>query len=118
MGGQTVLVLGGGIGGVVAANALRRRLDRRHRIVVVDREPTFALAASFLWVMTGARRPAQISTDRRRLRRAGIEVLQADVLEIDPTHRTVKTSAGEVSFDRLVVALGAELAPSTLPGFA
>jgi hypothetical protein len=26
---QTVLILGGGVGGVVAANALRRRLHRR-----------------------------------------------------------------------------------------
>ncbi len=48
---ENVLILGGGIGGVVAANALRKRLPRRHEIVVVDREPTFSLAASFLWAM-------------------------------------------------------------------
>jgi len=38
---QTVLVLGGGIGGVAAANRLRRRLDRRHRVVLVNRDPDF-----------------------------------------------------------------------------
>jgi sulfide:quinone oxidoreductase len=54
---QTIMILGGGIGGVVAANQLRRQLGRRHRVVLVDREPTFALAASFLWVTTGQRRP-------------------------------------------------------------
>jgi sulfide:quinone oxidoreductase len=85
--------------------------------VLVDRDATFRFAPSFLWVMTGARRPAQISTDRRCLRRAGIEVLQADVGEIDPTHHRVKTSEGEMSCDRLVIALGAELAPDALPGF-
>lgn len=68
-------------------------------------------------MLTGARRPEQISTDRRRLRRAGIEVLQAEVLAIDAAHRTVKTSAAELPFDRLVIALGAELAPEALPGF-
>jgi len=55
MPGQTILILGGSAGGIVAASRLRKRLDRRHRIVVVDREPSFALAASFLWVMTGAK---------------------------------------------------------------
>ncbi len=37
---HTVLILGGGVGGVVAANALRKRLPRPHRILLVDREPT------------------------------------------------------------------------------
>ena len=57
---EQILILGGGIGGVVAAKVLRRRLPRRHRVVVVDREPRFEFAASFLWVMTGSRRPEQI----------------------------------------------------------
>jgi NADH dehydrogenase FAD-containing subunit len=41
---HTVLILGDGVGGVVAANALRKRLDRRHCILLVDPEPTFTLA--------------------------------------------------------------------------
>ena len=113
----TIVILGGGTGGLVAARRLRRRLDPADRVVLVDRDATFGFAPSYLWVMTGARRPAQITTERRRLRRTGIEVLQADVLEIDPTHHTVKTSEAELSFDRLVIALGAELAPDALGGF-
>ena len=58
---QTVLVAGGGIGGVATANRLRRRLDRRHRVVLVNRDPDFSYAASYLWVMTGSRRPEQIT---------------------------------------------------------
>ncbi len=118
MADRTIAILGGGTGGLVTARRLRRTLDPGDRVVLVDRDATFRFAPSFLWVMTGARREAQVSTDRRRLRRAGIEVLQADVLEIDPTHHKVKTSESEVSFDRLVIALGAELAPDVLPGFA
>lgn len=118
MADHTVVVLGGGTGGLVAAQRLRRRLDPADRVVVIDRSPTFQFAPSFLWVMTGARRAAQISTDRRRLRHAGIEILHADALEIDPTGRRIKTTEAEVSFDRLVIALGAELAPDLLDGFA
>jgi len=114
---RTVVVLGGGTGGLVAARSLRRRLDPTDRVVVIDRSPTYLFAPSLLWVMTGARRPEQLSADRHRLRRRGIEVLDAEVHDIDLTHRRVKTSDTEVAFDRLVIALGAELAPDALDGF-
>jgi len=115
---RTVVVLGGGTGGLVAARSLRRRLDSTDRVVVIDRSPTYQFAPSFLWVMTGTRRSEQVSADRRRLRRAGIEVLQADVHEIDLTGRRIKTSEAEVDFDRLVIALGADLVPDAVEGFA
>lgn len=114
---HTVVVLGGGTGGVVAARRLRRLLTPTDRVVLVDRSPTYEFAPSFLWVMTGARRPAQVRADRRRLRQVGIEVLEAEVVGIDIPHRRITTSEADVGFDRLVVALGAELAPETLPGF-
>ena len=45
---KTVLILGGGVGGVVAARALRKRLGRRHRLVLIDREPQHLYAPSLL----------------------------------------------------------------------
>ncbi len=44
----TVVILGGGVGGLVAANPLRRRLDRSHRIVLLDRRAQHVFAPSFL----------------------------------------------------------------------
>ncbi len=115
---ENVLILGGGIGGVVAANALRKRLPRRHEIVVVDREPTFSLAASFLWVMTGARRPEQVSRPLERLRRKGIEVVRGVVERIDPQAREAVVSGQRLRGSQLVVALGAEFALDAIPGLA
>lgn len=115
---RTVVILGGGTGGLVAARRLRRSLDATARVVVVDRTPTFRFAPSYLWVLNGTRRGDRISSDRRRLRRAGIEVHEAEVLAIEPDQRRVKTSQAELSYDRLIIALGAELAPEELPGFA
>lgn len=113
---RTVLILGGGVGGVVAANALRRRLPRRHRIVVVDRDRAFSLAASYLWVMTGARRPAQISRPRARLARKGIEVLHGEVERIEPAERRAIVSGKPIEADDVVVALGAEFNLDAVPG--
>jgi len=114
----SVLILGGGIGGVAAANALRKLLPRRHRIVLVDREASFALAASFLWVMTGARTPAQVTRPLDRLQRRGIEVVHGEVERIDPRLREVVVSGGTLRADHLIVALGAEFALDAVPGLA
>lgn len=118
MAGKTVAVLGGGAGGLVAARLLRRRLDRGDRVVLVERDPVHRFAPSFLWVMGGSRRPEQVTADLRPLRRRGIELVEAEARAIDTDGRRVETSEGAIAYDRLVIALGAELAPEALPGFA
>jgi sulfide:quinone oxidoreductase len=118
MADRTVVILGGGTGGLVAARRLRRLLDPGDRVVLIDRSPTYRYAPSFLWVMTGARRPEQITRDLRTLRRRGIEVVIADIRAIDTANRSVETSSGAIDYDRLVISLGADLAPEALPGFA
>jgi sulfide:quinone oxidoreductase len=85
---------------------------------VIDRTADYQFAPSFLWVMNGTRRPGQVTAQRARLRRAGIEVIRATIHAIDPARRRVKTSETEIGFDRLIIALGAELAPGALPGFS
>ncbi len=115
---ETILILGGGIGGVAAANALRKRLAREHQIVVVDREPTFTLAASFLWVMTGDRTPERVSRPLERLRRKGIEVEHGEVQRIAPQAREVIVGGKTLRGDRVIVALGAEFALDAIPGLA
>ncbi|HEY5578454.1 MAG TPA: FAD/NAD(P)-binding oxidoreductase [Acidimicrobiia bacterium] len=116
-----VVILGGGTGGVVAASRLRRELESSNwagRVVLVDRDLSYRFAPSFLWVMSGARRPEQVTVDLRQLRRKGVELLQAEVLEIDSAGKMVKTTAGALDYERLVIALGADLAPEALPGFS
>lgn len=116
--GQTVLVLGGGIGGVVTANRLRKRLDSQHTVVLVNREAEFSYAASYLWVMTGARRPKQVTRPLQRLQRRGIEVVIGEVEKIDPVTRTVVVAGRNIAADYIVVSLGAEWATGRVPGLA
>lgn len=118
MTGKTILILGGGVGGIVTANALRRRLDPQHRIVVVDKQSEYVFAPSLLWVMVGWRQPAQITRDLRRLLRPGVEVLRAEVEEIDPERAVVRAGGTALAYDYLVLALGADLAPEAMPGFS
>lgn len=112
-----IVILGGGVGGLVAANRLRKTLGKERRVVLVDRKARYEFAPSFPWLMMGLRRPAQITRDLARLGRKGVDFLNVEVSKIDPANRVVRTSNGDLGYDYLVLALGAELAPETLPGF-
>lgn len=116
MAGKTIVILGAGTGGIVAANRLRRMLDREHRVVLVDRTPVYSFAPSFTWVMLGRREGGQISRDLRRLSKRGIEFLLSEVRGIDPANKRVQLSDRELEYDYLVIALGAEYSADLVPG--
>lgn len=117
MAGRTVLVLGGGVGGVVAANELRRTLDPPDRVVVIERERRHLFQPSLLWMMVGRRRRNQIERPLRELLASGVELVEAEVSSIDGATRRVETSAGVFTGDALVVALGAEPDHDAVPGY-
>lgn len=113
-----IIILGGGIGGIVAARKLRQRLGSEHRIVVVDRSADHLFQSSLLWMMVGDRREDQIQRPLVRLERHGIDFLHDEVVEIDPEHRRVRTRGSTLDFDYLVVALGARTVPESIEGSA
>ncbi|GMQ89098.1 MAG: FAD/NAD(P)-binding oxidoreductase [Gammaproteobacteria bacterium] len=115
---KTILVLGGGIGGVVAASRLRKGLPREHRVVLIEREPDYVFAPSFLWLMTGLRQREKISRPLSKLHKQGIELVQGTIERIDPDTHTVWVDGRKFVGDYLIIALGAELAPETIPGLA
>jgi sulfide:quinone oxidoreductase len=111
------VVLGGGIGGLVAARELRHRLPDDHRVVLVDRAAEHVYQPSLLWQMVGARRPSQFSRRLDRLQRKGIEFRNTEAQSLDLDNRVVVTKSGDLAYDSLVVSLGARLAPETMSGF-
>lgn len=118
MTGRSVLVLGGGLGGVTAASQLRRLLAPEHRVVLIERSPAFSLCMANLWLMTGERQdPREGERELSRLAGRGVQVVHATISAIDPAARTVETSEGTFQGEYVVVALGAEKHPDALPGF-
>lgn len=111
-----VVVLGGGVGGSVVATELRRLLPAENRITVVERADRFVLGASLLRVIVGERRPDEIARPVAALSRRGVEVVTGDVERIDPERRRVDVAGRQLEADHLVIALGADLDPSGVPG--
>jgi sulfide:quinone oxidoreductase len=118
IGGKTVLVLGGGIGGIVAASLMRKRLSRAHKVVLVERDERHVFPPSLLWLMVGARSERQISRPLAALAKSGIELVRGEIDGIDPLTKRVAVGGQSILADYIVVALGAELAPETIPGLA
>ena len=113
----SIVILGGGFGGIVSANRLRDLLGDESRITLIDRKSSFFLGLSKLWVMTGQREPGDQARNLGLLERKGIKVIQTEITKIDASARNVATKAGSFGFDYLVIALGAETAPGAVPGF-
>lgn len=115
---QTVVILGGGVGGVVAARELRRLLPRQHRVIVVDKEREHLFSPSLLWLLVAQREATGIKRPLKQLERHGIEVRHGEVEHIDPATRQVTVAGELLTADHLIVALGAELAAESVPGLA
>ena len=117
IGAASIVILGGGVGGLVAAQRLRRRLPRDHRIIVIDRGSEHVFSSSLPWLMVGHRRPEQIRRPLKHLANRGIEFHHDEIEEIDVGRRLVRTSSEQFAFDHLIVSLGAQLTPEAVPGF-
>jgi sulfide:quinone oxidoreductase len=116
--GKTIIILGGGVGGIIVSNTLRHALPRSHRIILIEKNVRHAFAPSFLWVMTGDRTSEAVAKPLRQLIRDGIDIVHDKVTNIDVLHKSVSLSTQQLSYDYLVVALGAELAPELIPGLS
>ena len=120
---KTIVILGGGVGGVVAATSLRRSLPKHHQVVLVDREPNHLFAPSLLWLMTGRRSARQITRPLSQVAKKGVEVVIGEIESIDPAGCRVRVSGAvggdrELEADYLIVSLGAELDSGAIPGLA
>ncbi|HTR90741.1 MAG TPA: FAD/NAD(P)-binding oxidoreductase [Trebonia sp.] len=115
---KTIVVLGGGTGGTLIANRLRRMLGRSAvSIVVIDADDEHVYQPGLLFVPFGKAEPASLTRPRHRQFRSGITFRQAAVDRVDLDANEVQLAGGErVGYDVLVIATGARLVPEETEG--
>lgn len=100
---------GGGFAGLYAAAHLAGSMDleSRDRVLLLDRSNHFTFTPLLPEVASGGLGREHVGVAYRRLaRRHGFRFLQAGVRGIDPEGGRLETTAGEVPYDRAVLALG------------
>lgn len=116
--GRHVVVLGAGPGGLAVAQRIRHWLPPTDLVTVVDRTDEQRLGVSLLLVMRGWRTPEAVTAHVAPALGEGIVFHQAEVTHIDLENRRVQTNQGELAYDALVVALGAEVSVDSVPGLS
>jgi len=113
-----IVILGGGFGGITAALELSRGVAHEHTVTLIERAPVFMMGLRKLWMITGSGTRRDGERQLAALQASAVEIRQATVQAIDVQGRTVRTDAGAVPFDYLIIALGAEPRPDLVPGFS
>ncbi|MGC4120301.1 MAG: NAD(P)/FAD-dependent oxidoreductase [Myxococcales bacterium] len=100
-----VVIVGGGFGGLHAAQALARAPVQ---VTLVDRRNFHLFQPLLYQVATGGLSPANIAAPLRGVLRhqRNAEVLLAEAVGLDAERRTLLLSDGELAYDTLVVATG------------
>ncbi|AGB20509.1 NADH dehydrogenase, FAD-containing subunit [Mycobacterium sp. JS623] len=109
-------MLGSGFAGLWAALGAARRLDELGatgvEITVLSSQPYHDIRVrNYEADLTPCRIPLSDVLDP-----AGVRHITGDVTAIDPASRTVRSSAGTHTYDRLVVALGSQVVKPGIPG--
>lgn len=115
---KRVAVLGSSFAGMTAALELRKQLDDRHEIVVLDPRDHFTFIPSLIWLPFGARKADDITFPLEPLyERKGIEFRAEAAAGVDVDAHTVATASGDtIDYDKLLVATGPRLAFEKVPG--
>ncbi|HEX6451334.1 MAG TPA: FAD/NAD(P)-binding oxidoreductase [Trebonia sp.] len=115
---KRIVVLGGGTGGTLVANRLRRVLDQSAaEIVVIDSDDDHIYQPGLLFVPFRVAEPARLTRPRHRQFRAGVTFRRAEIDRVDLDQDKVWLADGtSMGYDVLVVATGARLIPEETEG--
>src|SRR5262249_48166568 len=103
-----VVIVGGGFGGLRAAQALK---SAPVEVTLIDRRNYHLFQPLLYQVATGSLSPGQIAAPLRSVlsRQKNTRVLRGDVVDVDPdTKRVTLADGASFEFDSLIVAAGSQ----------
>ena len=120
-GSSTIVIIGSGLAGYTLIREIRK-LDKAAPITLITREPGYFYSKPMLSTALASKKEASqlITTASEGMAsQLGIDILaQTDVSAIDTAAQKLQTSAGPISYGKLVLALGADQIRIPLEGNA
>lgn len=102
----SIVILGSGFAACTAIKTLRKN-GCKDSITVVSPSPELFYFPSLIWVPAGKRQREDLAVNLENFfRRMQVEYRQGSVVGMDPEAKTVKTDAGELGYDALIIASG------------
>jgi len=104
---ERIVIIGGGFGGLELARKLAKS---NYQIVLVDKNNYHQFQPLFYQVAMAGLEPSSIAFPFRRIFQKSKDayVRVAEVFEIDTQNKTISTSLGDMWYDHLVIAIGAD----------
>ena len=96
---QSILVLGGGVGGTLVANLLSRKIKKQidageARVTVVDATGQHVYQPGFMYIAMGNQDPRSLRKPERRLLDERVELVVGEVTAIDEAASQVELADG------------------------
>jgi len=120
---QRILILGGGVGGTLAANLIARKLRKpiergEAEVTVVDLTGTHTYQPGFMYIAMGGERAEKLQRPERSLLDSNVRLVVGEVERVDESTRTVELKDGQrLVYDQLVLATGSRIVPEAIPHF-
>jgi sulfide:quinone oxidoreductase len=120
---QRVVVLGGGVGGTLAANLIARKLKkqiaaREARVTVVDETGSHAYQPGYMYIAMGSERPEKLVRSEKSLLDGNVELVIDEVTRIDVEGKGIELGSGaRLVYDQLVIATGSRILPEAIESF-
>jgi sulfide:quinone oxidoreductase len=120
---QRIVVIGGGVGGTLAANLISRKLRREidHAdvvVTVVDTTGEHVYQPGFMYIAMGHERPEHLVRPERSLLDDRVQLEVGEVVRVDEaTHRVELADGRALPYDQLVLASGSRIVPEEIAGF-
>ena len=101
-----IVILGSGFAALTAVKRLRKE-GVRARITVVSPRDALHYIPSSIWIPAGKRKASDLLISLSGFfRKHDVHFLKASVMGLDSASKTVRTDAGDVSYDKLLIATG------------
>jgi len=102
---KKIIVVGGGFAGI---QLVRKLDDKLFDILLIDKINHHQFQPLFYQVATSQIEPSSISFPLRHIfrKKKNVQIRLAELISVDNSNKTIKTTIGEFEFDYLVLALG------------
>ena len=110
-----VLIIGGGPAGLITASTAKKNYQDKS-IAVVKKEAVGMIPCGIPYIFGTLKSSDKNILPTKGVENLGVEVITAEVMSVDHEKRIVKTSQGDMEYEKLVLATGSEPSVPKLNG--